>query len=148
MRNHLYFATAPGNGTLYVAVQKNGVVRQLPVIERDSVILSLSFSLLSALSTAWERGRNRQKGHDKPPWKVLYHFFLPSNIVNMWASPTNMELRWPPTILRNPARSLKLFKPVSCFYPIILIWKNIINISWIPSTLLIGLLGKLVYCYS
>lgn len=32
MRNHLYFATAPGNGMLYVAKKKNGVVSQLPVV--------------------------------------------------------------------------------------------------------------------
>ncbi|KAK9348655.1 hypothetical protein V1522DRAFT_389362 [Lipomyces starkeyi] len=32
MRNFLYFATAPGNTTLYVAEKKNGIIRQLPVI--------------------------------------------------------------------------------------------------------------------
>ena len=32
IRNHLYFATTPGNATLYVAAKKNGIVRQLPVI--------------------------------------------------------------------------------------------------------------------
>lgn len=32
MRNHLYFATAPGNGLLYVAKKKNGIVSQLPVV--------------------------------------------------------------------------------------------------------------------
>ena len=32
MRNHLYFATAPGNTTLYVAVKKNGITSQLPVV--------------------------------------------------------------------------------------------------------------------
>jgi len=32
MRNHLYFATAPGNATLYVAAKKNGIVAQLPTV--------------------------------------------------------------------------------------------------------------------
>ncbi|KAK9489934.1 hypothetical protein V1508DRAFT_426405 [Lipomyces doorenjongii] len=32
MRTYLYFATAPGNLTLYVAQKKNGVISQLPVI--------------------------------------------------------------------------------------------------------------------
>jgi hypothetical protein len=32
MRNHLYFATAPGNATLYVAQKKHGVMDQLPVV--------------------------------------------------------------------------------------------------------------------
>ncbi|KAJ8098686.1 hypothetical protein POJ06DRAFT_257707 [Lipomyces tetrasporus] len=32
MRNFLYFATAPGNSTLYVAEKKNGIISQLPVI--------------------------------------------------------------------------------------------------------------------
>lgn len=32
MRQHLFFATAPGNGRLYVAVTKSGVVSQLPVV--------------------------------------------------------------------------------------------------------------------
>ncbi|KAK9318986.1 hypothetical protein V1517DRAFT_79840 [Lipomyces orientalis] len=32
MRNFLYFATAPGNSTLYVAKKKNGIISQLPVI--------------------------------------------------------------------------------------------------------------------
>jgi hypothetical protein len=32
MRDHLYFATTPGNTTLYVAAKKNGIVRQLPVV--------------------------------------------------------------------------------------------------------------------
>ncbi|KAJ8099028.1 hypothetical protein POJ06DRAFT_302012 [Lipomyces tetrasporus] len=32
MRNYLYFATAPGNSTLYVAQKKNGIISQLPVI--------------------------------------------------------------------------------------------------------------------
>ncbi|KAL9116405.1 MAG: hypothetical protein Q9187_007070 [Circinaria calcarea] len=31
LRRELYFATAPGNYTLYVAQNKNGIVRQLPV---------------------------------------------------------------------------------------------------------------------
>jgi hypothetical protein len=30
MRHHLYFATAPGNEDLYVAVQRNGITTQLP----------------------------------------------------------------------------------------------------------------------
>jgi hypothetical protein len=30
--NSVYFATAPGNTTLYVAVKKNGIVSQLPVV--------------------------------------------------------------------------------------------------------------------
>ncbi|KAJ5709836.1 hypothetical protein N7493_009428 [Penicillium malachiteum] len=32
IRNHLYFATAPGNMVLYVANTKNGLVSQLPVV--------------------------------------------------------------------------------------------------------------------
>ncbi|KAK9319578.1 hypothetical protein V1517DRAFT_348948 [Lipomyces orientalis] len=32
MRNFLYFATSPGNTTLYVAEKKNGIISQLPVI--------------------------------------------------------------------------------------------------------------------
>ncbi len=32
IRDHLYFAIAPGNQELYVAVHKNGVVSQLPVV--------------------------------------------------------------------------------------------------------------------
>ena len=32
MRDHLYFATAPGNVTLFVAEKKNGITTQLPVI--------------------------------------------------------------------------------------------------------------------
>ncbi|PLN83983.1 hypothetical protein BDW42DRAFT_191967 [Aspergillus taichungensis] len=32
MRNQLYFATAPGNDTLYISRKKNGVVSQLPVV--------------------------------------------------------------------------------------------------------------------
>jgi hypothetical protein len=32
MRNHLYFATAPGNANLFVAEKKNGIVSQLPVV--------------------------------------------------------------------------------------------------------------------
>jgi len=32
IRDHLYFATAPGNAMLYVAVKKNGIVTQLPVV--------------------------------------------------------------------------------------------------------------------
>jgi len=32
MRNHLYFATAPGNTALYVAVKKNGIMTQLPAV--------------------------------------------------------------------------------------------------------------------
>ncbi|KAF1812634.1 hypothetical protein P152DRAFT_458451 [Eremomyces bilateralis CBS 781.70] len=32
MRNHLYFATAPGNATLFVAVKKNGLMSQLPIV--------------------------------------------------------------------------------------------------------------------
>lgn len=32
MRDHFYFATAPGNTTLYVAKKKNGIVTQLPVV--------------------------------------------------------------------------------------------------------------------
>ncbi|KAK9334887.1 hypothetical protein V1521DRAFT_133287 [Lipomyces starkeyi] len=31
MRTYLYFATAPGNSTLYVAQKKNGIISQLPV---------------------------------------------------------------------------------------------------------------------
>lgn len=32
MRNHFYFATAPGNTMLYIAKKKNGIVTQLPVV--------------------------------------------------------------------------------------------------------------------
>ena len=32
IRNYLYFATAPGNATLYVAAKKNGIITQLPVV--------------------------------------------------------------------------------------------------------------------
>jgi len=32
MRQHLYFATAPGNQRLFISVKKNGVVQQLPVV--------------------------------------------------------------------------------------------------------------------
>lgn len=32
MRNHLFFATAPGNTTLFVVEKKNGIVTQLPVV--------------------------------------------------------------------------------------------------------------------
>jgi len=32
IRDHLYFATAPGNATLYVATKKNGIITQLPVV--------------------------------------------------------------------------------------------------------------------
>ncbi|KAB8208235.1 hypothetical protein BDV34DRAFT_190636 [Aspergillus parasiticus] len=32
MRSHLFFATAPGNGILYVAKKKNGIVSRLPVV--------------------------------------------------------------------------------------------------------------------
>ncbi len=32
MRNHIYFATAPGNATLFVAQKKNGIVSQLPIM--------------------------------------------------------------------------------------------------------------------
>jgi hypothetical protein len=32
MRDYLYFATAPGNTTLYVAKKKNGLVTQLPIV--------------------------------------------------------------------------------------------------------------------
>lgn len=32
MRQHLYFATAPGNHGLYVAQKKNGIVSQLPCV--------------------------------------------------------------------------------------------------------------------
>ena len=32
MRNHLFFATAPGNMTLFVSERKNGIVSQLPVV--------------------------------------------------------------------------------------------------------------------
>jgi len=32
MRNHLYFATAPDNATLFVACKKDGLVAQLPVV--------------------------------------------------------------------------------------------------------------------
>lgn len=31
MRNHLFFATAPGNARLYVAQKKAGIIRDLPV---------------------------------------------------------------------------------------------------------------------
>lgn len=30
MRNHLFFATAPGNANLYVAQKKAGIIRDLP----------------------------------------------------------------------------------------------------------------------
>jgi hypothetical protein len=33
MRNHLYFATAPGNTTLFISFQRNGIVTQLPVVQ-------------------------------------------------------------------------------------------------------------------
>lgn len=32
IRDHFYFATAPGNEILYVAMKKNGIVSQLPVV--------------------------------------------------------------------------------------------------------------------
>ena len=32
MRDHLYFATAPGNANLFVAEKKNGITTQLPVV--------------------------------------------------------------------------------------------------------------------
>lgn len=32
MRNRLYFATAPGNTTLFISEKKNGIVTQLPVV--------------------------------------------------------------------------------------------------------------------
>jgi hypothetical protein len=32
IRNHLYFATAPGNTNLFVAQKKNGITTQLPVV--------------------------------------------------------------------------------------------------------------------
>jgi hypothetical protein len=32
MRDHLFFATAPGNANLFVAQKKNGIVTQLPVV--------------------------------------------------------------------------------------------------------------------
>lgn len=32
MRNYLYFATAPGNQTLFVSQKKNGIVDRLPVV--------------------------------------------------------------------------------------------------------------------
>lgn len=32
MRNFLYFGTAPGNGSLYIAEKKHGLVRQLPTV--------------------------------------------------------------------------------------------------------------------
>jgi hypothetical protein len=32
MCNHLYFATAPGNTTLFISEKKNGIVTQLPVV--------------------------------------------------------------------------------------------------------------------
>ena len=32
IRDHLYFATAPGNVMLYVAAKKNGIITQLPVV--------------------------------------------------------------------------------------------------------------------
>jgi len=32
MREYVYFATAPGNDTLYVAEKKNGITSQLPVM--------------------------------------------------------------------------------------------------------------------
>lgn len=33
MRNHLYFATAPGNTTLYISANKHGLTSQLPVVQ-------------------------------------------------------------------------------------------------------------------
>ena len=32
MRDHLYFATAPGNANLFVAEKKSGITTQLPVV--------------------------------------------------------------------------------------------------------------------
>ena len=32
IRNHLYFATAPGNANLFVAEKKSGITTQLPVV--------------------------------------------------------------------------------------------------------------------
>ena len=32
VRNHLYFATAPGNANLFVAEKENGITTQLPVV--------------------------------------------------------------------------------------------------------------------
>ena len=32
MRDHLFFATAPGNANLFVAQKKNGITTQLPVV--------------------------------------------------------------------------------------------------------------------
>ncbi len=32
IRDHFYFATAPGNQHLYVAEKKNGIMAQLPVV--------------------------------------------------------------------------------------------------------------------
>lgn len=32
IRNHLYFATAPGNQNLYVAEKKNGIMSELPAL--------------------------------------------------------------------------------------------------------------------
>jgi len=32
MRDHLFFATAPGNANLFVAQKKSGIVTQLPVV--------------------------------------------------------------------------------------------------------------------
>ena len=32
IRDHLYFATAPGNANLFVAQKKNGITTQLPVV--------------------------------------------------------------------------------------------------------------------
>jgi hypothetical protein len=32
IRNHLFFATAPGNANLFVAQKKSGIVTQLPVV--------------------------------------------------------------------------------------------------------------------
>jgi hypothetical protein len=32
MRDHLFFATAPGNANLFVAQKKNGIITQLPVV--------------------------------------------------------------------------------------------------------------------
>jgi hypothetical protein len=32
IRNHLYFATAPGNANLFVAQKKNGITTQLPIV--------------------------------------------------------------------------------------------------------------------
>ena len=33
MRDHLYFATAPGNASLFVAEKENGITTQLPVVQ-------------------------------------------------------------------------------------------------------------------